>query len=56
MSRKLALCHPANAGAPNPSLLFVNYRPSDWVVQPTYFLGEETEPHRVSDLSVCVST
>lgn len=43
MLRKLALCPLVNVGIPNPSSLIVNYRPSYWVVQPTYFLDEETE-------------
>ena len=43
MLSKLALCPLVNVGIPNPSSLIVNYRPSYWVVQSTYFLDEETE-------------
>ena len=43
MLSKLALCPLVNVGIPNSSSLIVNYRPSYWVVQSTYFLDEETE-------------
>lgn len=52
MLRKLVLCHSANVGypfSPHPSL-FVEYRPSDWVVYPAYFLDEETKPKIVLGL------